>query len=274
MEFNFDCEHIKGVDNSVADYFSRLKPRTTDEVVMMCYSPTEPTIDQQQFIEMCHAMVWAPALELGTLATSSNREYLARMALLEPIPMVIPDQVNTEAEAHKQPTINLNDHDPMNSISKRKKRKKSVTIQEPITTLSSTTTTDNTNPLMETTTDAPINTTSDIPTTANSPYLHETVLAGDAAVRDIRQMYDDFKTVHGALPGHHGVERTIHKLQLMGHHWPTIRQDVRDFVRACPSCQKMAKLKRVITAPRYTLTDSEPWRTISVDIMGLYQILF
>jgi hypothetical protein len=273
MEFNFDCEHIKGVDNSVADYFSRLKPRTTDEVVMMCYSPTEPTIDQQQFIEMCHAMVWAPALELGTLATSSNREYLARMALLEPIPMVIPDQVNTEAEAHKQPTINLHDHDPVNSIPKRKKRKKSVTIQEPITTLPSTTTTDNTNPLMETTTDAPINTTTDIPTTVNSPYLHETVLAGDAAVRDIRQMYDDFKTVHGALPGHHGVERTLTKLieylkSINRQPWAGIRSDVQRFVRQCPCCQKMSQLKPVVATKPYTLASYNPWEKINIDAMG------
>ena len=51
-----------------------------------------------------------------------------------------------------------------------------------------------------------------------------------------------------------------------------MRKDVRDFVRACPACQKMARLKRVITAPRFTVTDLEPWRTISIDLMGPYPI--
>jgi transposase InsO family protein len=75
---------------------------------------------------------------------------------------------------------------------------------------------------------------------------------------------------HNARVGHHGVERTIHKLQRMGLTWPTIRKDVRDFVQSCPSCQKMASLKRVISAPKFTIPDKTPWRTISVDLMGPY----
>lgn len=49
-------------------------------------------------------MQWFGCLQkaIGALATSSNRDFLARLELLEPIPLVISDQSLTEAEAHQQ----------------------------------------------------------------------------------------------------------------------------------------------------------------------------
>lgn len=280
MEFNFDCEHIKGIDNPVADYFSRLKPRTTEEVVMMCYSPTDPTIEQQRCIEMCHAMVWGPSLELGTLATCSNREYLARMALVEPTPTVIPEETFTAAETHQQVFINPNDNEPTNPKRKKRKNSNSVKITDPTTitfrpTINPTNTTIPTTIAMDIDNTIPT-TTSTPPTSSNepvNPYLHDATVAGEIAVRDIKKLYNDFKQVHGAYPGHHGVERTYTKLTqyLKSQNrpiWRGMRSDVKRFVQQCPCCQKMSQIKPVVAAKPFTLASYTPWEKINIDAMG------
>ena len=90
MEFNFCCEHISGSDNIVADYFSRVKPDTTDEVVLVHYEASDLEDDRKQMIEYCHAMVWAPTLELGRLALGERVDNCHTIPN-GPTQMVIPD---------------------------------------------------------------------------------------------------------------------------------------------------------------------------------------
>ena len=74
---------------------------------------------------------------------------------------------------------------------------------------------------------------------------------------------------HNFRVGHSGVDRTMHKLGLMGRSWPYMRNYVRLFVWYCPCCQKMSAVHISINVrqrARYnsmfsTSTSSAPYLT-------------
>ena len=74
--------------------------------------------------------------------------------------------------------------------------------------------------------------------------------------------------VHGAVVGHHGVERTFNKLVEQGHHWPYMREHVKYYIRkCCPFCQKMSYLKTPVqtnpfTTAAYSFQETQNWDSI------------
>ena len=50
------------------------------------------------------------------------------------------------------------------------------------------------------------------------------------------------KKVHNGNAGHHGVDRTIQKLQTAGLNWTNMRRDVRTFIANCSCCQLMSQI--------------------------------
>ena len=72
--------------------------------------------------------------------------------------------------------------------------------------------------------------------------------------------YDLISKVHNSTIGHHGVERTMTKLNKLLSTvgkpvWSGLRTDVTDFVRKCPCCQKMSQLRiPILTSPYTTAT--------------------
>lgn len=63
---------------------------------------------------------------------------------------------------------------------------------------------------------------------------------------------------HNSIIGHHGVERTIQKLDSKKRDWTGRREHVRRFIRLCPCCQKMSLLKGPIHAHPFTLSSYNP----------------
>jgi hypothetical protein len=69
---------------------------------------------------------------------------------------------------------------------------------------------------------------------------------------------------HNADVGHHGVERTVSKLQLHGHNWNMMRAHVRRFKKMCACCQKMDHLGPSIRSPKFTVSSLGPMHTIAI----------
>ena len=79
--------------------------------------------------------------------------------------------------------------------------------------------------------------------------------------------------VHNTSAGHHGVDRTIHKLLqllLLIHKepWPLLRSHVKQFISLCPCCQKMSVLKTPIIAHPFTVSAYEPMQRLNIDFIG------
>jgi hypothetical protein len=68
--------------------------------------------------------------------------------------------------------------------------------------------------------------------------------------------------VHNALTGHHGVERSVTKLKLFGYNFKYMRRYVSAFIKMCPCCQKMSRLKVPIRSSPYTLAAYRPMQRL------------
>lgn len=77
---------------------------------------------------------------------------------------------------------------------------------------------------------------------------------------------------HTDQGAHWGVTRTIEVIRAkrpdVAQGWPRLREDVQDYVRACPTCQKMSQVRIPIRASRYVLASLEPMVKISMDTIG------
>jgi hypothetical protein len=81
-----------------------------------------------------------------------------------------------------------------------------------------------------------------------------------------------------SIVGHSGVEATIRNLNKNGDNdpkamrtileWTNLRQDVRTFVRHCPCCQKMARLKLPIQTRPFTIASYGLWDCVAMDSIG------
>ena len=85
--------------------------------------------------------------------------------------------------------------------------------------------------------------------------------------------YDLISKVHNSTTGHHGVERTMAKLDkllstLGKPGWSGLRRDVTDFVRKCPCCQKMSQLRIPILTSPYTTATYNVMDRLNIDTIG------
>ena len=76
------------------------------------------------------------------------------------------------------------------------------------------------------------------------------------------------KEFHNSSVGHWGVQKTYDKLRAKGHEWDLMRGHVRHFVKHCPCCQKMSRLKVAIHTRPYTTATYAPFERIAVDTIG------
>ena len=73
---------------------------------------------------------------------------------------------------------------------------------------------------------------------------------------------------HNFRVGHGGVDRTMHKLGLMGRFWPYMRNHVRLFVRYCPCCQKMSAVRIPINVHKLTTAGEILFDVLNIDFIG------
>ena len=92
-------------------------------------------------------------------------------------------------------------------------------------------------------------------------------------MNEITLMDEQHKAIgrfHNSVVGHHGVKRTVKKMQAGGQTWPYLRELVRIFIRLCPCCQKMSYLRVPILARRFTTTAPGPMEVLNIDYLGLF----
>lgn len=80
-----------------------------------------------------------------------------------------------------------------------------------------------------------------------------------------KRFWEAIRKVHNVGVGHHGVERTIQKLQNSNLFLKGIRENVRCFIKRCPCCQKMSHLKGPIHAHPFTLSTYSPMQRLAID---------
>ena len=70
---------------------------------------------------------------------------------------------------------------------------------------------------------------------------------------------------HNSIIGHHGVERTLQKLDSLKRDWTGRCEHVRRYIKLCPCCQKMNLLKGPIHAHPFTLSSYSPMYRLAMD---------
>ena len=99
----------------------------------------------------------------------------------------------------------------------------------------------------------------------------------DFRVATIRfPMIDDFKAIHGHESGHHGIDYSYRKLmKRCGSKWANERGEatkvkaaLKDFIDACPICQKVRGLKEKVKA-KHSFIVSRPFLEVSYDFIIL-----
>ena len=80
--------------------------------------------------------------------------------------------------------------------------------------------------------------------------------------------FEKIKSVHGGPNGHLGVQRTIQAVLKKYKKWPTLRKDVRVFLKNCYACQKMKQDKTISFINPFTLATVEPMQRVYVDTIG------
>ncbi|GAV88771.1 rve domain-containing protein [Cephalotus follicularis] len=77
------------------------------------------------------------------------------------------------------------------------------------------------------------------------------------------------RQVHERVCGNHTGGRTLsHKLLRQGYFWPTMHQDVVDFVRKCDKCQRYANKNKRPSEPLTSITAPWPFAQWGMDFVG------
>jgi len=111
-----------------------------------------------------------------------------------------------------------------------------------------------------------------------NPELREEI---HAKWEEVKIPPEHFRTIgkhHNSMVGHHGVERTLKKLSAPPDRengnrptpepWPQMREHVKKFIKTCPSCQKMSRLRTPIKTLGFTTASMTPMTRVSIDTIG------
>ena len=74
--------------------------------------------------------------------------------------------------------------------------------------------------------------------------------------------------VHNATVGHRGVRLTEALLREGGEEWPSMREDIDAFIKACPTCQKVRLGQGSMAAALSTTEARQPFEVAAIDTMG------
>ena len=80
--------------------------------------------------------------------------------------------------------------------------------------------------------------------------------------------YAKLAKVHNATVGHLGVERTMFRLKRLNDTWPSMRTDIMLFIKQCPCCQKMSRIKIPIHTAPFTTASYGLMKKLSMDCIG------
>ena len=92
------------------------------------------------------------------------------------------------------------------------------------------------------------------------------VLAQAPSLSD--ETYAKLAKVHNSTVGHLGVERTLYRLKRLNDTWPAMRIDISLFIKQCPCCQKMSRIKVPIHTSPFTTASYGLMKKLSMDCIG------
>ena len=81
-------------------------------------------------------------------------------------------------------------------------------------------------------------------------------------------VYETISKVHNSVIGHLGVERTLQKLNRLKKTWPCMKADIITFIKSCPLCQKMSRIKVPIHTTHFTTASYGLMKKLSMDCIG------
>ena len=82
------------------------------------------------------------------------------------------------------------------------------------------------------------------------------------------ETYRKLAKVHNSQVGHLGVERTMARLKRLDDMWEGMRADIILFIKQCPCCQKMSRIKVPIHTSPFTAASYGLMKKLSMDCMG------
>ena len=80
--------------------------------------------------------------------------------------------------------------------------------------------------------------------------------------------YRKLSQIHNTSVGYLGIERTLAKLRRSNNIWEGMRSDVIAFIRDCPLCQKMSRIKVPIHTNPFTTASYGLMKKLSCDCIG------
>ena len=80
--------------------------------------------------------------------------------------------------------------------------------------------------------------------------------------------FEKISSIHGGVNGHLGVNKTIQAILKKYKKWPSLRADVRSFIKNCHVCQKMSQDKSISQINPFTLATVEPMQRVYMDTIG------
>ena len=97
----------------------------------------------------------------------------------------------------------------------------------------------------------------------------------DAALQSIKdtddytreQIIEMIQTVHNKDIGHGGFSRTFDLLSQNGKTWPSMRHHIRDYIIACPVCQKTSRLYKELPSEAHHLWSSKAFTVLQMDVI-------
>ena len=82
------------------------------------------------------------------------------------------------------------------------------------------------------------------------------------------EVYSTIQQFHNGTVGHHGIDRTISMMRKHQHNWWGMRENVKRFIRQCPTCQKLSETANRVTVERFTLAEYSPMERLDMDTIG------
>jgi hypothetical protein len=82
-----------------------------------------------------------------------------------------------------------------------------------------------------------------------------------------QEKFELIATFHNATMGHMGVQNTLRSLRMNGHVWKGMSNDVINFIKQCPTCQKLSARKPKHFPIPYTNSASKPNERVQVDTL-------
>lgn len=234
QHMNFDIKHIDGVNNVVADLFSRLvfdnsRAMTGVEGRVPGVNPTDLTRHKHLVGAVC-----------------VQREVT----------------VNT-TDSHAQPLVEFEERELTELNEEETDGKGGVTTSQVKTTVG--------RPLLRiprSSEDKP----STKGRTKKVRFTNETpqVISTNVTTPSEEEKFTWMVGVHNPFVGHHGFQRMRKRLKQQGHEWPQMSTDIRKFLDECPYCQKFDQRDNsdVIARPFVSSLAYSPMRRICIDTIG------